>query len=88
MVNLQHSQWSRDKSYLNFALWPLALGEPTTFAESKYHFRSRAESMGVQRLDQFFDEANRLATLAELSEALRTRRISGLVRKELAALLG
>ena len=30
LINLQKSAWSNDANYLNFALWPLALGEPPT----------------------------------------------------------
>lgn len=88
IVNLQYSQWSKDIHYLNFALWPLALGEPPSFAESKFHFRTRAESMGAQDLKGFLDEVDRLTTLVELKAAINTKRISGLVSKDLWPLLG
>ena len=87
VVNLQRSQWSKDTRYLNFALWPLALGEPPSFAESKFHFRTRAESMAAFDLGDFFIEANRLTTLVELAAALSTKRISGVVSKDLSPLL-
>ncbi|WP_413717937.1 DUF4304 domain-containing protein [Silicimonas sp. MF1-12-2] len=87
VVNLQRSQWSNETRYLNFALWPLALGEPTSFAESKFHFRTRAESMAARGLREFFTEADKLTTLVELAEALETNRISGLVSKDLRPLL-
>jgi hypothetical protein len=87
VVNLQRSQWSKDTQYLNFALWPLALGEPPTFAESKFHFRTRAESMAARDLGDFFIEADKLTTLVELAAALNTKRISGLVSKNLRPLL-
>jgi hypothetical protein len=87
LVNLQRSQWSKDITYLNFALWPLVLGEPRSFAESKFLFRTRGEHMSAEDLPGFFAEADKLTTLSELAEALRTRRISGGVRKELVPLL-
>ncbi len=62
LVNLQRSQWSSEVRYLNFAMWPLALGEPPTFAESKFHFRTRGEKMATD-LDGFFACADRLSTL-------------------------
>jgi Domain of unknown function (DUF4304) len=87
VVNLQRSQWSKDTQYLNFALWPLALGEPPSFAESKFHFRTRAERMAARDLRDFFIEADKLETLVELASALKTKRISGLVSKDLRPLL-
>ncbi len=87
VVNLQKSQWSKDISYLNFALWPLEFGEPPTLAESKFHFRTRAEVMKVGNLEGFFEEAGNLTTIAELAAALKAKRISGLVSKELRPLL-
>ena len=87
VVNLQRSQWSKATHYLNFALWPLALGEPISFAESKFHFRTRAESMAARNLRDFFVEADKLTTLVELATALDTKRISGLVSKNLRPLL-
>ncbi|WP_077147707.1 DUF4304 domain-containing protein [Sphingopyxis sp. KK2] len=88
LVNLQHSQWSADDSYLNFAMWPLAMGEPPTFAESKFQFRTRAERLDVNDLPGFFSAADKLRTLADLREAVRaSEHVLGLVRKELRALL-
>lgn len=87
LVNLQRSQWSKDTRYLNFALWPLALGEPPSLAERRFHFRTRAESMAVSDLEAFFVEADRLTTLAALAVAIGTKRISGLVSKDLRPLL-
>jgi hypothetical protein len=60
LVNLQRSQWSKDITYLNFALWPLVLGEPTSFAESKFLFRTRGEHMSAEDLPSFFAEADNL----------------------------
>ncbi len=87
LVNLQRSQWSKDVSYLNFALWALVPGEPKAFAESKFLFRTRGEQMSVQDLPGFLEEADKLTSTSELAEALRTKRVSGWVRKELTALL-
>ena len=87
VVNLQKSQWSKEITYLNFALWPLELGEPPTLAESKFHFRTRAEVMQVRSLEGFFDQVEKLTTIAELAEALKAKRASGLVSKELRPLL-
>jgi hypothetical protein len=43
--------------------------------------------MSVRDLHGFFDEADKPTTIEELSQAFATKRISGLVRKDLAALL-
>lgn len=67
LVNLQRSQWSEER-YLNFAMWPLALGEPPTVAESKFHFRTRGEKMAPD-LGGFFACADRLTTLDDLRAA-------------------
>lgn len=61
LINLQNSAWSREVNYLNFALWPLALGEPPTHAENKFHFRMRANS-----LDELFAAADKLRSLDDL----------------------
>jgi hypothetical protein len=87
LVNLQHSQWSSEQRYLNFALWPLSMGEPPSFAESKFHFRTRAERMGAVDLPSFFACADGLNTLRELHAADVAGRISGLMTKELRASL-
>jgi hypothetical protein len=87
VINLQKSQWLKDISYLNFALWPLKLGEPPTLAESKFHLRMRAEAMRVRSLESFFEQAEKLTTVTELAAALDAKRISGLVSKELRPLL-
>lgn len=87
LINLQKSQWSPEHRYLNFALWPLSLGEPPTIAESKFHFRTRAESMGATDLCSFFSAAGKLSTLAELRAASRSGRVSGLTTKELLRLM-
>jgi len=86
LVNLQRSQWSRDVVYLNFAMWPLALGEPPTLSESKFHFRTRAESMGAFDLASFFAVVDELNTLDDLREAEESGRISCLITKDLRAL--
>ena len=87
LVNLQRSQWSPEDRYLNFALWALAMGEPPTTAESKFHFRTRGEAMGGSNLRSFFACADRLSTLAELGAAEASGRVSGLMRWELRELL-
>ncbi|MEQ1944032.1 DUF4304 domain-containing protein [Mesorhizobium sp. VNQ89] len=61
LINLQKSAWSGEMNYLNFALWPLAFGEPPTLAESKFHFRVRADSF--QTLFHFACELKSLAAL-------------------------
>ena len=85
LVNLQRSQWSEDR-YLNFAMWPLALGEPPTVAESKFHFRTRAEKMATD-LDGFFACADRLSTLDDLRAATASREVSCLMTGPMQALL-
>lgn len=87
LVNLQRSQWSPDDHYLNFALWPLAFSEPPTIAESKFHFRTRAERMGATNLSEMFARADALATLAQLRTAEASGQISGLVTLKLRDLL-
>jgi hypothetical protein len=85
LVNLQRSQWS-DERYLNFAMWPLALGEPPTVAENKFHFRTRAEKMAAD-LDGFFACADRLGTLDDLRAATASGEISCLMTGPMQALL-
>jgi hypothetical protein len=87
LVNIQRSTWSSDQSYVNFALWPRALGEPKTIAESKFMFRTRAEDLGAGDVNMLFDAADRLQSLANLQTALDTRAVSGLVSVELQRLL-
>lgn len=87
LVNLQGSAWSKDQSYINFALWPLALGEPATVAESKFMFRTRAEDLGATDPDGLFNAADRLQTLEDLRAALTAGTASGLVSVELRRLL-
>jgi len=86
LVNLQRSQWS-DERYLNFAMWPLALDEPPTFAESKFHFRTRGESMGASDLDSFFSAADRLRTLDDVRAAKASGEISCVMTGPMQALL-
>lgn len=88
LVNIQRSAWSSDQGYVNFALWPRALGEPTTIAESKFMFRTRAEDLGAGNVNMLFDAADRLQSLANLQMARDTRAVSGLVSVELRRLLG
>jgi hypothetical protein len=87
LVNLQGSAWSSDVSYVNFALWPLALGEPTSMAESKFLFRARAERLGASSPEALFDAADRLQSLADLRAAIAARAAIGLVTVQLQALL-
>ena len=87
LINLQRSQWDGEGRYLNFALWPLALGEPPCIAESKFHFRTRAESMGATDLIGVFSQADAITTLAELGAADASGRIPGLMTWELRELL-
>lgn len=87
LLNLQRSQWADEDRYLNFALWPLALGEPPSITESKFHFRTRAEDIGATDLPAVFLRADALTTLAELSSARAEGLASGLMTPELRALL-
>ncbi|MGE0660785.1 MAG: DUF4304 domain-containing protein [Reyranellaceae bacterium] len=80
LINLQNSAWSREVNYLNFALWPLALGEPPTHAENKFHFRMRANSP-----DELFAAADELRTLDDLRRS--PLRSAGLTTKVLIDLL-
>jgi hypothetical protein len=68
-------------------LWAVAIGEPPTVAESKFHFRTRGEDLGANDLASFFSCADRLSTLAELGAAEASGRVAGLMSKELRALL-
>ena len=86
LVNLQKSQWSSEVRYLNFAMWPLALGEPPTLAESRFHFRTRGERMASD-LDGFFACADRLRTLDDLRATKASGEISCLMTGPLQALL-
>lgn len=43
LVNLQRSRWSKEDSYLNFALWPTLMGEPPSLTENTFPFRLRVE---------------------------------------------
>jgi hypothetical protein len=87
LVNIQRSQWSSADQYLNFALWALAFGEPPTIAESKFHFRTRAESMGATDLASFFSCADGLSTLVGLHAADGSGQIAGLMTRNLRTLL-
>jgi hypothetical protein len=87
LVNVQRSQWSSEDQYLNFALWALAFGEPPSIAESEFHFRTRAEDMGATDLASFFSCANELSTLVGLHAANASKRIAGMMTKDLRALL-
>jgi len=80
LINLQKSAWSNDANYLNFALWPLAFGEPPTLAESKFHFRMRAD--GIQTL---FAAAEELKSLGDLARS--RARITGMTTIALTNLL-
>ena len=87
LINLQRSQWNDEDHYLNFALWPLALGEPPRIAESKFHFRTRAESIGATDLSGVFSRADALITLADLCAAEASGHAPGLMTRELRELL-
>ncbi|NNU80174.1 DUF4304 domain-containing protein [Halovulum dunhuangense] len=87
LLNLQHSQWAPEDRYLNFALWPLALGMPPSLSERRFLFRTRADVPGASDLDEFFAVIDGLRSLAQLRDALGMRRISGLVSKDLRPLL-
>jgi uncharacterized protein DUF4304 len=87
LVNLQGSAWSRDVSYVNFALWPLALGEPNSLAESKFLFRTRAGGLGASSPEALFNSADRLQSLADLRAALAARKVTGLLTVQLRDLL-
>ncbi|MBL8578911.1 MAG: DUF4304 domain-containing protein [Mesorhizobium sp.] len=80
LINLQNSAWSDDVNYLNFALWPLAFGEPPTLAESKFHFRVRADS-----LQTVFGLADELKSLSDL--LTHPMRVNSLTTKALTSLL-
>ena len=87
LINLQRSQWSSEDHYLNFALWPLAMGEPPSLAESKFHFRARAGDMGAINLSAFFSCADRLCTLDDLRAAEKSGTVTGLMTTQLQGLL-
>ena len=87
LINLQRSQWHPEDRYLNFALWPLALGEPPSIAESKFHFRTRADSIGATDLTSLFTRADALTTLSELGAAKASGHLAGLMTLQLQELL-
>ena len=87
LINLQKSQWSGEEHYLNFALWPLTMGEPPTVAESKFQFRTRGENTGANDLVGFFLAVDRMSTLSDLRTAVQSGSVSGLMSKELRGLL-
>ena len=87
LVNLQQSQWSSDVRYINFAMWQLALGEPPSLVEYKFHFRTRAESIGATDLHSFFSMVDELTTLDHLRNADRSGRLPCLITKDLRSLL-
>lgn len=87
LVNLQGSTWSNSQTYLNFGIWPLVLGEPSSLSESKMMFRTRAEDLGAADADALFDAADRLQSLQDLRSALAARSVSGLVSLDLRHLL-
>lgn len=67
LVNLQRSQWSKEDSYLNFALWPTLMGEPPSLTENTFPFRLRVEGIDgydisafLLRLERDFGSLNRL----------------------------
>jgi hypothetical protein len=87
LVNLQGSQWSADVNYLNFALWALAFGEPTSLSESKFHFRTRADELGND-LATFFSIIDQdFGSIAQLRSADASGRAVGLMRFELRDLI-
>jgi hypothetical protein len=88
LVNLQGSQWSPNEHYLNFGLWALFLGEPLSLAESKFHFRTRAEDVGATDLASFFGAINNLQTITDVRDAEKSGRLTGLMTKELRDALG
>jgi hypothetical protein len=69
-------------------MWALALGEPPTFVEYKFHFRTRGQHMAPD-LDGFFSVADRLRTLDDVRAATASGpgRISCLMNGPLQALL-
>lgn len=68
LINLQFSDWSPDEGYLNFALWPLAFGEPPTISESKFPFRTRAELI-ARDMSTLFQVADRFGNLLAFRQA-------------------
>jgi hypothetical protein len=87
LINLQGSAWSKDVSYCNFAMWPLALGEPISMAESKFLFRTRAESLGAADPEALCKISDKLGSMTDLREALHAGAVSGLVSVRLRELL-
>jgi len=95
LINLQKSNFS-DDWYVNFALWPKALGEPDRIAEHLFPLRGRIEDIvghpgeaSEKDLDRFFDAIDaRFSTLESLKSAMSRGELSGLyVKAELKALL-
>ncbi|WP_442583551.1 DUF4304 domain-containing protein [Mesorhizobium sp. ASY16-5R] len=82
LVNLQKSAWSTGANYLNFALWPLAFGEPPSIAASKFHFRMRVDDSA-----DLFALADRLQSLHELRQAMLSENVLGLATLPLQRLL-
>lgn len=87
LVNLQRSAWSQEEAYVNFALWALELGRPSSLIESKFHFRTRADDLGATSAKDLFALADLLCTLDALRLALAHRTIPALVSADLRMLL-
>lgn len=79
LVNLQRSQWAKADTYLNFALWPLVLGEPPAITESKFLLRARMEDICASgSLADLFSEIDRqFDTLPALRTAFAEGRLRG-----------
>ena len=67
LVNLQGSSFRAEQNYLNVALWPLALGDPSSMAHYKWPFNARASVFGATDLDGILTTADRLRTLDDLA---------------------
>ncbi|MFD9901921.1 DUF4304 domain-containing protein [Mesorhizobium sp. NPDC059025] len=72
LVNLQRSQWSKEDNYLNFALWPLVMGEPPSLSESRFPFRLRVEGNLAALLPRLERDFGSLQRLRQSIEAYRT----------------
>lgn len=87
LINLQRSAWSKEEAYVNFALWALEMGQPSSLIESKFHFRTRADDLGATSVKDLLAVADQLCTLDALRLALVQREIPALVSADLRTLL-
>lgn len=88
LLNLQRSQWSKEDNYLNFALWPLVMGEPPSLSENRFPFRLRVERLDGRDIAAFLLRLDRdFGSLQRLRQSIETYRGVGMTTLALQAIL-